>query len=100
MQQTKTAKRSLLYVIFFSAIAITFGLIYYFGLIKGLNTIMAVSYVIYFVGLALIFNGTYCKETNRPKAKLINYLAGMIFILGAAGVLIYGFTTGTVQLWH
>lgn len=100
MEYTKATKQKLLFVIFFSAVAIAFGLLYYFEIIKNFNLTMAVAYVLYFVGLALVFNGSYCRETGREKGKKLNYLFGVLFILGAGALLIYGFSTGTVSMFH
>lgn len=99
MEQTKASKKSMCFGIFFALVAITFGLVYYFGLIKDLDLLLAVSYVLYFVGLAFVFNGTYCKETGRQKAKHLNYIFGTLLILGSAAVLIYGFCLGTINLF-
>ncbi len=100
MEITRESKKSLIYAIIFSVAAIVFGLLYYFQIIKGLNLIMAVCYVSYFVGIALIFNGSYCKSTNRNKSKTINYLIGTIIILCAGALLIYGFASGSISMFH
>ncbi len=100
MEQTNKSKKYLLAVILFAAMAIGFGVVYYLNLIKNLSLIMAVPYILYFVGIAIFFNGSYCGETNRPKAKRWNYFFGFLIILAAAGILIYGFVTGQVHMFE
>ncbi len=99
MQQTRKSKRYLLAVVFFALCAIAFGLIYYFNVIKNLSLVMAVSYIVYFLGLAVFLNGSYCGETGRPKAKKWNYIFGSLILLGAAALLCYGICTNQIHVF-
>ncbi len=99
MEQTKKSKKYLIAVMFFALCAIAFGLIYYFNVIKNLSLLMTVPYILYFLGLAFFFNGSYCNETGRPKAKKWNYILGVLIVLAAAALLCYGFATNQIHMF-
>ena len=99
MEQTKKSKKYLVAVMFFALCAIAFGLIYYFNVIKNLSLLMAVTYIVYFLGLAVFLNGSYCGETGRPKAKRWNYFFGVILLLGSAVLLFYGIFTNQIHVF-
>jgi len=96
MTLTKKAKNYLATGIVFAVLAILFTLLYYFNAIKSLDLYVAVTYVVYFVGMALFYNGAFCNQQNYKKAKIFNYLLATVFILIAITMLIYGFASGRI----
>lgn len=97
---SKIAKKYLFFGIFFGACAIAFSLLYYFNVIKNLDLFLAVIYVIYFTGVALFFNGGYCREKGNVNAKRINYIISFLCVAGATALLIYGLVIGKVSLFY
>lgn len=99
MYQTKKAKSYLVFGIIFGILALFFALMYHFNIIKTLDLFLAVTYVVYFAGLTLIYNGAYCKETNKKTSKSISYFIGLLFILLAIIMLVFGFSTGRISFF-
>lgn len=95
----KSSKKYLIFGIIFSLFAITFGLLHYFKVIKSLDLFLSVTYIAYFVGIALLYNGAYNRNYNRTKSTLLNFVLGGIFILAAIVMLIYGLATGIVIMF-
>ncbi len=96
---SRSAKKYMFTGIFLSLMAITFALLYHFNVIKRLDLYLAVTYVTYFVGLALMYNGAYNRTHIHTKATVINFILGGIFILGSIGLLIYGLITGVIVMF-
>ena len=68
--------------IVFSLLAIAFALFYYFGAIKFLDNYLALTYVVYFVGLAVMFAGSYVQNNKVAKITLfcqISYFCRKFF---------------------
>lgn len=95
---TSNTKKYIWLGITFSVLAILFAILYYVNIISTMDLFLAVTYVAYFVGLALLYNGAYNRAKNHKNATLINFILGVLFILLSTGMLIYGFATGTVLL--
>ncbi len=93
----QTSKKFLVLGLLFSAFAILFSILYYLNVISTLDLFLSVTYVAYFVGLALLYNGAYNKEKKHKKATAVNYLIGLLFVVVAIGMLIYGFSTGLIS---
>lgn len=99
MQQSKKARNSIIFGSIFGLIAVLFALLNYFHVIKTLDLFLAVTYVSYFVGLALFYLGAYCKEKNYKNARILSNLAAVGFTIVAIALLIYGFTTGQISMF-
>ncbi|MGN1201494.1 MAG: hypothetical protein ACI4R8_04500 [Candidatus Caccovivens sp.] len=99
MKLSRGAKKYMIMGIFLSILAISFALLYYFNLIKRLDLFLAVTYITYFVGLALMYNGAYNRTFIRNKATVINFILGILFILGSIALLIYGLITGVIVIF-
>lgn len=96
---SRGAKKYMITGIFLSVMAITFALLYHFNVIKRLDLYLAVTYVTYFVGLALMYNGAYNRTHVRTKATVTNFILGGVFMLGSIGLLIYGLVTGVIVMF-
>ncbi len=99
MSQSKSAKTYATFGILFGVLAIFFAIVYCFNIIKDYSLLMAGTYVIYFVGLSLIYNGSYCKEKSYNFSKKLNWFFGIIFVLVAIALLVYGLTTGEITMF-
>lgn len=89
-------KKFLILGIVFSVLAIAFALFYYFDVIRFLDNYLALVYVIYFVGLALMFAGSYVQ--NNPLARLILIIISILLIVASTIMLIVGFATGYIDI--
>ncbi len=96
---TKASKRYVVFGIIFSIVAILFAILYCFKIISTMDVFLAVTYVSYFVGIALMYNGGYHRENGHTKATALNFLIGGVFILLSIALLVYGFVSGTVTLF-
>ncbi len=98
---SKSARRYLLIGLFFSCAAVVLALLYYFKVIRYLDLYLSVIYIMYLLGLALVFNGVYNRDKNHPSviSKRANYIVGGLCILGSIGMLIYGLVSGQVELF-
>lgn len=96
---SKSSKRFIGLGIIFSIFAIFFALLYYFDFISTMDLFLSVTYVAYFVGIALMYNGAYTREHSKTKATALSFIVGACFILASIGMLIYGLMTGTVILF-
>lgn len=97
MTQTKI-RRALSYGTLFAAGAIIFGLLYYFKAVKYLDLYYTVTYILYFVGVALLYNASYCKQKNHKTASRISSLVALLMIVASIVMLIYGFASGRIAL--
>ncbi len=96
---TSTTKKSVIYTIVFSALAIVFALLYYFHAIAKMDLALTFVYVAYFAGVALLYNGTYMIRRHNIKGGLTSVIAGIVSVLGSASYLIYGIVTETIVLF-
>ena len=99
LAKKKNPTRFLSMGIIFGLLAIFFVVMHYFNVIKTLDLFLTVTYVVYFVGLALLYNAAYCKTKNYRISKIISNIVGSLFILVAIVMLIYGFSTGTISIF-
>lgn len=95
----KSCRRYVIMAILFSLATITFGLLYHFKVISRMDLNLAVVYISYLVGIALLYNGAYHHEKSQLKTSWLNYFFGVLFVLAAIGLLVYGLVTGTVILF-
>ena len=100
MGLSKESKRFLIFGIFAGALAIVFTLLYYYNIIKYLDLYLCVTYVVYFAGLALFYNGKYCNSREKNKAKVANYILSFVLVSISIALLIYGFVSGQVSLFN
>lgn len=95
----KDTKRFIFMAILFSAVTITFSLLYYYRIITYLGLMLTVTYMSYFVGLALLYNGAYARNQQRVTSTKLNFAFGIIFILVSIALLVYGITVGEIILF-
>lgn len=94
----RSSKRIIFFGIIFGLLSIFFFLMYYFDVIKLLDKFLSVIYMVYFLGLAIVYAGMYCNLKNHKMAKNILYLISGILIALSITMLVYGFSTGRVSL--
>ena len=82
MTLSREAKKYILLGTVFGILSITFALLYHYKVISTLNLFTCVTYVVYFAGLALLYNGSLSKT---------------IMIVASAVLLIYGFATDNIS---
>lgn len=97
--QTKTSKLFIFMGILFALFAILFGLLYYFDVVSGIDLYLAVTYISYFAGIALFYNGAYTREHGRKTSTVLNFLFGAAFVITSTVLLIYGLSTGNIILF-
>lgn len=100
MSDLKHAKRCLIWGLVFCIAAITIVLLYYFHVIKLLELFLCSTYVIYFVGLALLFSGGYNDEKHNSFAKWIMRVLGFVFLILSIALLVFGIHTGQISLFN
>ena len=94
--------RSSLYIwisVFFCALTLVFFVLYELDLISTLNLYLTLTYVAYFVGLALFFNAGSLRFNGKVASSKICMAFSIILVLVAVVALIYGFSTGIIELW-
>ena len=95
----RSQKKNILFATLFSALAIVFSLLYHFHVVKFLDNFLTLTYILYFIGLALMFTGGYQKNVgNRGYAKLL-YTLSIIIILAAMAFIILGLAKGWIEFW-
>lgn len=85
--------------IMFCLFTLLFTVLYYVDAIKTLDLMLCVTYVSYFVGIALMYNGAYTRAQGKTKSTILNFAFGGLFIILAIGLLIYGLVTETIVLF-
>lgn len=91
--------KSVLMGIIFGSLAIVFAILYHFNLIKEMDLLLAGTYIAYFVGLALLYNGAYLREYDKTASTVINFIFGFICISLSIALLVYGLVNGTIVLF-
>lgn len=99
MFSTGNSKRYACLGVIFCLFAILFAILYFTDSIKYLNLTLAVTYVSYFIGLALMYNGAYNREKNHTTSTRLNFIFGFVFILLSISLLIYGLITGLIVIF-
>ncbi len=99
MFQTKSSKRFAFIGVLFCAFAIVFALLYYFNVISNLDLYLSVTYVSYFVGLALMYNGAYAREHGFKPSTITNFVFGAIFMIASIILLVYGLASGLIVMF-
>lgn len=94
---SKKSKKAIIYGSISCLLAIGFALLYYFNIIKTLDSFLSLTYVAYFVSLALIFVGSYQKECQNTRAERAANIFGFICLTASTVMLIYGFATGLIS---
>lgn len=97
---SSTLKRYLFLGIFFSVFALAFVLLHHFNIIRDMDLLLAVTYVSYFVGIALIYNGAYLREHSKTKSTGLCFIIGSLFVVLSTTLLIYGIATGRILLFN
>ncbi len=95
----KKTKNQMIMVIFFSVIAIVFAVLHVVGVVKNLDSYLAMTYMSYFLGLAMMYLGAYQKQKERFTSMRWCYIASIVLILIAIASLIYGLCTGDITLF-
>ena len=96
---SKTCKRYVFLAILFSLTTVAFCLLYHFKVISRMDLNLAVIYISYLVGIALLYNGAYHFEKTQTKTSWLNYFFGVLFVIVSVFLLIYGLVTGTIILF-
>ena len=96
---SKSSKRYIFLAIIFSLVTITFTLLYHFKVVARMDLYLAVTYVTYFVGIALLYNGAYVREHGHTTSTGINFGFGILFIIASTVMLVYGLVTGIILLF-
>ena len=94
--------RSSLYIwisVFFCALTLVFFLLYELDIISTLNLYLTLTYIAYFVGLALFFNAGSLRFNGKVASSKICLAFATILVIVAMVALIYGFATGIIELW-
>ncbi len=95
----RVQKKNLIMALVCSAVAIGFSVIYIFHAIKFLDNFLVLTYILFFVGLALMFTGGYQKRAgNQGFAKLFYFLS-MLCIIAAFAFTIWGLAKGWIEFW-
>lgn len=95
----RETKRFLILAIVFSVFAITFALLYHFKVVNYITLYLSVTYVSYFVGIALFYNGAYTRNQAKTNSTRLNFLFGFIFIAVSIALLVYGLITKEIILF-
>lgn len=95
----KASKRYLIMGIIFSLMSILFLVLYHFKFIKTLNLMLTLVYVLFFVGVALLYNGAYLRTLNKNKSTAINFFVSILLMVVSMGLLIYGLSSGAIDLF-
>ena len=96
MTHTKI-RRALSFGTLFAIGALTFGLLYYFKAVKYLDIYLAVTYIVYFVGIAFLCNASYCKQKERLTTARICTLLAVLLVAASIVMLICGFVYGKID---
>ena len=97
---SSASKKCIFMGIFFSVFAVSFAILHYFNIIRDMDLMLAVIYVAYFAGVALLYNGAYIRERSNSKATLFCFLIGTLFVLASTALLIYGIIAGRIFLFN
>ena len=95
----KKEKNKILMVILFSLIAIAFAVLHVVGLIKNLDSYLAMTNMSYFIGVAMMYLGSYHKDKQKYTSMKWCYGASIVLIVVAITFLIYGLATGEISLF-
>lgn len=95
----RETRRFLVLAIMFSIFAITFALLYHFKVVNYMTLFLAVTYVSYFVGIALFYNGAYTRNKDKTTSTRLNFLFGFLFIAVSIVLLVYGVVTKEIVLF-
>lgn len=96
---SRKAKNKMFMVIMFSAFAILFAILHVVGIIKKLDSYLAMTYMTYFLGLAFMYLGSYQKLKEKYSSMRWCFAASIVLILASIVFLIYGLATGEITLF-
>ena len=92
----KAQKRNLILGIVFSFISIAFAVLYYLDAIKFLDSYLALTYIFFFMGMAISFAAVYTSGSKRVLKRIL-YIAGSLITLASIGMLVYGYIKGYID---
>lgn len=95
----KKSRNTMIMVILFSTIAIIFAILHVVGIIKNLDSYLAMTYMSYFLGLALMYLSTYHKRNEKYASMYACLIVSIALIAVAVISLIYGLCTGEISLF-
>ena len=95
----KKSRNTMIMVILFSTIAIIFAILNVVGIVKNLDSYLAMTYMSYFLGLALLYLSTYHKRNEKYVSMYACLVASITLIAVAVIALIYGLCTGEITLF-
>ncbi len=99
MPLSKKSKRFIALSILCALGAIVFTVLYFTNAVANFSLSLAVIYVSYFCGIALLYNGGFSKEQNKINSARVNLILGILFVLLSVIMLIYGFTTEQIAFY-
>ena len=92
----KAQKRNLILGIVFSFVSIAFAVLYYLDVIKFLDSYLALTYIFFFMGMAISFAAAYTNESKRVLKRIL-YLIGALATIASIGMLVYGYIKGYID---
>ena len=92
----KAPKKYLILGVVFSLISITFAVLYYLDVIKFLDNYLALTYMFFFIGMAINFAAAYLDSPKRSLKKLL-FFVGLLLLLASVGMLVYGYIKGYID---
>lgn len=95
----KKSRNLIIMVFIFSLFAIVFAILHVVGIVKNLDSYLAMVYMSYFLGLALMYLSTYHRQNEKYASMYACFVASIILILVAIAALIYGLCTGEITLF-
>lgn len=96
---TKKLRRKVMMVILFSFIAIAFAVVHAVGLIKNLDSYLAMTNMCYFIGIAMMYLGSYHKDKQKYTSMRWCYGVSIVLIIVSITFLVYGLATGEISLF-
>ncbi len=96
---TKKARNKVIMVVLFSLIAIAFAVLHVVGLIKNLDSYLAMTNMSYFIGIAMMYLGSYHKDNHKYTSMKWCYGTSFVLIVISIVFLVYGLATGEISLF-
>lgn len=96
---SKKMKTSIFLVVMFSVIAIAFAVLHILGVVKNLDSYLVMTYMSYFLGLAMMYFTSYHKQKGNVKSMYACLVTCIVLLVISIASLIYGLCTGEITLF-
>lgn len=93
------SKKFVILSVMFCLLAILFFVLFELSVIKNMTLYLALVYVAYFAGLALLYNSMNLRQSNKRKSANVTLVFSLIIILTSIVLMIYGLASGELDLW-